>query len=127
MIRPVILFCVFNFSVRTYSPRLLLILQFHVFPFNNSSQNVISAHALRHIFFLIPEYRPVYRPVLTIILVSFTTAWRSTIVERNLTALKFVVSGVVKTKKTIISSYYSREIFTQNPQRLKSNFILILK
>jgi len=28
-----------------------------------------------------------------------TSAWRSAIVERNLTALKFVVSGVVKAEE----------------------------
>jgi hypothetical protein len=47
-------------------------------------------------------------------------AWRSAIVERNLTALKFVVSGVVEEKKnTNISSYYSREIIAQKPETTK--------
>jgi hypothetical protein len=46
---------VFNFSIQNYSPRL-----FRVFSLNHSNQNVISAHALRHILL----------PALTVIFIS---------------------------------------------------------
>jgi len=86
---------VFNFSTQNYSPQLLQIIQFHVFPFNHSNQNVISAHALRHILFPCTRIQASINCRFNFC----TTAWRSAIVERNLTALKFVVSDVVKAKK----------------------------